>query len=138
MANLTQSSNVRLTVDDVVVGAATPLPVTVTAGGGSGGVVNHATTGLGHGTTPNLAANGVAQLTGVSTPAKWVTVQARTQNTLPVAVGAAGVAATVAGAGILLGPGESITLPCDNLQDVYYAIGAVANEGVRYVYGTGV
>jgi len=96
--------------------------------------VNHTTTGIGHGKkTVTTAGTDVAL--AASTPAKWVTVQAYRANTANIAVGAAGVDATAAtGDGVTLAPGESITLPVDNLADVF--IDATVNgEGVRFTYG---
>jgi hypothetical protein len=97
--------------------------------------VNHATTGIGHG-VKTVTTAGTDEALASSTAAKWVTIQAQTDNTSSVAVGATGVDATVAtGNGILLAPGESITLAIDNLADVY--VDALVNgEGVRYIYGT--
>lgn len=70
-----------------------------------------------------------------STRCKWVMIQAQTDNTGVIAVGASGVDATVAtGTGILLTAGSVIGLNVDNLADVF--IDATVNgEGVRYTYG---
>lgn len=99
------------------------------------GRVGHDTTGLGHGVTTVTTAGTDVVLAG-STACKWVTIQAQTDNTNKVAVGATGVDATVAtGTGIILDPGDSITILTDNLADIY--IDSLVNgEGVRYVYGT--
>lgn len=71
-----------------------------------------------------------------STSARWVVIQAQTDNTGVIAVGEAGVDATVAtGTGVALAAGESISLPCDDLANIY--IDATVNgEGVRYTYIT--
>lgn len=99
------------------------------------GKVDHSTTGLGHGVTTVTTAGTDVALAG-STAAKWVTVQAQTDNTGWIAVGATGVDATEAtGNGVLLDAGESITLPVDNLADVFID-STVNGEGVRYTYGT--
>lgn len=99
------------------------------------GKVDHTTTGVGHGVTTVTTAGTDVALAG-STAAKWVTVQAQTDNTGWIAVGATGVDATEAtGSGVLLDAGESITLPVDNLADVFID-STVNGEGVRYVYGT--
>jgi hypothetical protein len=98
------------------------------------GKLEHTTTGLGHGvTTVTTAGTDVAL--AASTAAKWVIIQAQTDNTSSVAVGATGVDATVAtGTGILLAAGEAVTLMIDNLADVF--IDSLVNgEGVRYSYG---
>jgi len=98
-------------------------------------VAEHSTTGIGHGVkTVTTAGTDVAL--AASTAAKWVTIQAQTDNTGYVAVGASGVDATPAtGTGVLLAAGESVTLPCDNLADIYVD-STVSGEGVRYVYGS--
>lgn len=72
----------------------------------------------------------------VSRNAKWVIIQAQTDNTGWIAVGAAGVDATEAtGTGVLLDAGESVTLPADDLANIYID-STVNGEGVRYTYGT--
>jgi hypothetical protein len=99
------------------------------------GKVEHTTTGIGHGVKTITAAGTDEALAG-STAAKWVTIQAQTDNTTRVAVGGTGVDATVAtGNGISLAAGETITLAVDNLADVF--VDALTNgEGVRYTYGS--
>lgn len=99
------------------------------------GKVDHSSTGIGHGVTTVTTAGTDVVLAG-STAAKWVTVQAQTDNTGWIAVGATGVDATEAtGTGVLLDAGESVTLPIDNLADVFID-STVNGEGVRYTYGT--
>lgn len=111
------------------VAAATP------AGSNIIGKVEHTTTGLGHGVKV-VAAAGTDEALAASTAAKWVTVQAQTDNTGIIAVGATGVDATVAtGTGVALASGESITLAIDNLADVFIDA-TVTGDGVRYTYGT--
>lgn len=99
------------------------------------GKVDHSSTGIGHGVTTVTTAGTDVALAG-STVAKWVTIQAQTDNLTRVAVGATGVDATIAtGNGVSLAAGESITLPVDNLADVF--VDALTNgEGVRFIYGT--
>ena len=95
----------------------------------------HTTTAVGHG-VKTVASAGTDEALASSTPAKWVTVQAQTDNSGNIAVGGPGVDATEAtGTGILLSAGESITLAVDNLMDVYIDA-SVSGEGVRYLYGT--
>lgn len=107
----------------------------LSAGAAVIGKVDHTTTGIGHGVTTVTTAGTDVALAG-STVAKWVTIQAQTDNTARVAVGATGVDATIAtGNGISLAAGDSITLPCDNLADIFVD-SLVNGEGVRYVYGT--
>lgn len=97
--------------------------------------VGHGTTAIGHG-VKTVTTAGTDVVLAASTAAKWVTVQAQTDNTGYVAVGASGVDATVAtGTGVLLAAGETITLPVDNLADVYIDA-TVSGEGVRYTYGS--
>lgn len=99
------------------------------------GDVGHDITGIGHGVKVVTTA-GTDVVLATSTAARLVIIQAQTDNTNVIAVGATGVDATVAtGTGILLNPGDTITLPVDNLADVY--IDSLVNgEGVRYTYFT--
>lgn len=95
----------------------------------------HPTTGIGHGVKV-VAAAGTDEALAASTAAKWVTIQAQTDNTDFVAVGAVGVdAAEAAGTGIMLDAGQSITIAIDNLAAVYVDA-LVSGEGVRFIYGT--
>jgi hypothetical protein len=97
--------------------------------------VGHNTTGIGHGVKV-VAAAGTDEALAASTAAKWVVIQAQTDNTGIIAVGATGVDATVAtGTGLVLSAGEKITLPIDNLADVFIDA-TVTGDGVRYTYGT--
>lgn len=99
------------------------------------GKVDHSSTGIGHGVTTVTTA-GTDVVLASSTVAKWVTIQAQTDNTGWIAVGATGVDATEAtGTGVLLDAGESVTLPIDNLADIFID-STVNGEGVRYTYGT--
>lgn len=123
------------TGNPVPITSSTPLPMTAAAGSAVIGKVDHTTTGIGHGvTTVTTAGTDVAL--AASTAAKWVMIQAQTDNTSVIAVGATGVDAVVAtGTGILLTAGAVVTLPIDNLADVF--IDSLVNgEGVRYTYGT--
>lgn len=97
--------------------------------------VDHTTTGIGHG-VKTVTSAGTDEVLAASTAAKWIVIQAQTDNTGVVAVGGSGVDATVAtGNGVALQAGESITLPIDNLADLYVDA-TVSGEGVRYIYGT--
>jgi hypothetical protein len=110
-------------------------PVQVNANGQANVAANHATTGIGHG-VKTVAAAGTDEALAASTPAKWVMIQAQTDNTGRVAIGATGVDATIAtGNGIALAAGEIATLPCDNLADLFIDA-TVTGDGVRYTYGT--
>ncbi len=101
----------------------------------TGTKVGHDVSGIGHGVKV-VATAGVDVVLASSTTCKILIIQAQTDNTNPVAVGATGVDATIAtGTGIILYPGEVITLEVDNLADVY--IDSITNgEGVRFTYLT--
>lgn len=114
---------------ETLLAAATP------AGTNTIGKVDHTSTGIGHG-VKTVTAAGTDEAIASSTPAKWLTIQAQTDNTGLIAVGASGVDATVAtGTGVLLAAGESITIPIDNLADVFIDA-TVTGDGARYTYGT--
>ena len=117
------------TTNRVDVGAALP------AGTNAIGKVGHDATGIGHGVMTVTTA-GTDLVLAASTACKMVIIQAQTDNTTGIAVGASGVDATIAtGTGVFLYPGESVTLMVDNLADVY--VDALTNgEGVRYIYFT--
>ena len=101
-----------------------PLPV----------VAGHNTTGLGHG-VKTVTTAGTDVVIAADTPAKWVEVQAQTDNTGLIAVGGSGVDATVAtGTGVILSAGERLTLLIDNLTDVYVDA-TVSGDGIRFTYG---
>jgi hypothetical protein len=107
----------------------------ISAGSAVIGKVDHTTTGIGHGVTTVTTA-GTDVILSSSTPAKWVVIQAQTDNTGLISVGATGVDATIAtGTGVALIAGDSITLPIDNLADVFID-STVNGDGVRYTYGT--
>jgi len=99
------------------------------------GNVGHDKSGVGHGVKVVTTA-GTDVVLATSTAAKVVVIKAQTDNTSAIAVGAAGVDATIAtGSGIILYAGDSITLEINNLADVY--IDSLVNgEGVRYTYLT--
>jgi len=128
---MTNSLPVTLASDEstINVTVATALPT----GTNAIGRVGHDITGIGHGVTTVTTAGTDVALAG-STAAKIVTIQAQTDNTGFIAVGATGVDATIAtGTGVLLGPGEAYTLNVDNLADVFID-STVNGEGVRYTY----
>jgi len=105
------------------------------AGTNAIGKVSHDKTGIGHGVKTVTTALSDEAL-AASTAAKVVIIQAQTDNTSAVAIGATGVDATVAtGNGILLYAGDTIVLEIDNLADVYVDA-LVSGEGVRYSYET--
>ncbi len=109
--------------------------IVLAAGSAIIGRVGHDVTGIGHGVKVVTTA-GTDVVLASSTACKVVIIQAQTDNTSVIAVGATGVDATVAtGTGILLYPGEVIVLQVDNLADVY--IDSLVNgEGCRYTYLT--
>ena len=107
--------------------------VTVTSGTVT---ANHPTTGIGNGRKVTVSA-GTAVAIASSTPAKWVTVTAETDNTGYVVVGGSAVVAALATRqGTPLGPGDSYTIPCDNLADIWID-SVVSGEGVTFDHGTG-
>lgn len=70
-----------------------------------------------------------------ATQVDWVIIQAQTDNTGVIGVGAVGVDATVAtGDGICLAAGESIGLPACDLADVFID-STVNGDGARFIYG---
>lgn len=97
------------------------------------GRVGHDITGIGHGVTTVTTAGTDVALAG-STACKRVVIQAQTDNTNVIAVGATGVDATIAtGTGVALFPGDAFELEIDNLADVF--IDSLVNgEGVRYTW----
>lgn len=109
--------------------------LSITAGTSVIGKVSHDKTGIGHGVkTVTTAGTDVALAS--STMAKVVIIQAQTDNTGVIAVGASGVDATVAtGSGVALYAGDAVSLEIDNLADVYIDA-TVSGEGVRYTYLT--
>ena len=111
------------------------LKVNSTISGSVAVQVTSSISGIGDGVTVVTTA-GTDVALAESTDCKRVTIQAQTDNTSFVAVGATGVDATeVTGTGILLGPGDAYELDIDNLADIY--IDSLVNgEGVRYTYYT--
>lgn len=109
--------------------------LSIAAGTNVIGKVSHDKTGIGHG-VKTVTTAGTDLALAASTTAKIVIIQAQTDNTSAVAVGASGVDATLAtGTGIILYAGDVITLEIDNLADVYVDA-LVSGEGVRYTYLT--
>ena len=89
---------------------------------------------IGHG-VKTVTTAGTDVVLATSLGVRWVCIQAQTDNTGVIAVGASGVDATVAtGTGVALAAGESITLPIDDLANIYID-STVNGEGVRYTYG---
>jgi len=125
------------TIDNAISGNEMQVDVVgaLPAGTNEIGKVDHAITGIGHGVkTVTTAGTDVAL--AASTACKRVTIQAQTDNTSLIAVGATGVDATIAtGTGVVLYPGDVFELEIDNLADIY--IDSLVNgEGVRYTYFT--
>lgn len=102
------------------------------------GRVGHDSTGIGHGVeTCDSAGTGQAIVTS-STPAKRVNVQAQTDNTDAIAVGASAAvdAAVATGNGLLLSAGDwSDWINVTNLNQVFFDA-LVTGEGVRFMYET--
>jgi len=68
--------------------------------------------------------------------ASIITITAETDNTGNIAVGGSTVvAATGSQRGAILGPGDSITLPVEQISDIYID-STVSGDGVTYVYFT--
>jgi hypothetical protein len=125
MAYTQPAENTRLVSGETLVDATHPLPTTA----------DHSTTGIGDGRTAVTTA-GTRVALAASTVAKWVTITAETDNTSIVVVGGATVvAALLTRRGTPLAASESITLPIDNLADIFLDA-MVSTEGVTYVYGT--
>ena len=83
-----------------------------------------------------VATAGTDEALASSTACKRVIIQAQTDNTGYIAVGNAGVDATVAtGTGVLLSAGEALDFEIDDLADVYID-STVNGEGVRFTYFT--
>lgn len=125
------------TIDNAISGSEMQVDVVAALPAGTNeiGKVDHAITGIGHGVkTVTTAGTDVAL--AASTACKRVTIQAQTDNTSLIAVGATGVDATIAtGTGVVLYPGDVFELEIDNLADIY--IDSLVNgEGVRYTYFT--
>lgn len=118
-------ANSGVDIGDVTINNTTSTPV----------FIQHNHTALGHGvTTVTTAGTDVAL--AASTACKGVVIQAQTDNTGLIAVGATGVDATIAtGTGIILNPGDSIPILTDNLADIFID-STVSGEGVRYTYYT--
>lgn len=105
------------------------------AGTNNIGKVDHVISGIGHGVkTVTTAGTDVAL--SASQACKKVVIQAQTDNTGLIAVGATGVDATIAtGTGIVLTAGDVFVLQIDNLEDIFID-STVSGEGVRYTYFT--
>lgn len=105
------------------------------AGTAALGKVGHDTTGI-VSAVKAVTSAGTAEALAGSTACKWVTIQAQTDNTGVIAVGDSGVVTTVStGDGILLEAGDTISIPIDNLADVFIDA-SVSGDGVRFMYGT--
>ena len=98
--------------------------------------VTTASTAINNGTTKVVTTAGTDVVLGGDVACKRIEIQAQTDNTGIIAVGATGVDATEAtGTGIILYPGDVMTLETDNLSDVFID-STVDGEGVRFVYFT--
>jgi len=94
-----------------------------------------AATGIGDG-VKTVTTAGTDVVLASTTACNRVIIQAQTDNTGFIAVGATGVDATVAtGTGVLLAAGEALDFNIDNLADVYID-STVSGEGVRFTYFT--
>ena len=101
---------------------------------GTVGVI-HSISGVGNGVKTVSHAGTDVALSGGAT-IKKIDIQAQTDNTGLIAVGASGVDATVSdGTGIILNAGDVYSLEIDNLAKIYIDA-TVDGEGVRYTYFT--
>ena len=74
---------------------------------------------IGHG-VKTVTTAGTDVVLASSKSAKWIIIQAQTDNTGVIAVGGSGVDGTVAtGTGVALAAGESVSLPIDDLANIY-------------------
>ena len=97
--------------------------------------IDHNITGMADG-VKTVTSAGTDVALAASTTCKKVTIQAQTDNTGLIAVGATGVDATEAtGTGIILYPGDAYEFEIDNLADVFID-SSVSGEGVRFTYFT--
>ena len=88
---------------------------------------------IGHG-VKTVATAGTDEALAGSTACKKVVIQAQTDNTGVIAVGASGVDATVAtGTGVLLEAGDILELDIANLASVYIDA-TIDGDGVRFTY----
>jgi len=93
------------------------------------------TTGLNTGRKVVTTA-GTAVALATSTTCKWVQITAETDNTDLIVVGDSGVIASLSTReGTPLYAGDTLTIPIDNLADVYID-SLVSGEGVTFLYGT--
>jgi len=118
-----------------IVGAnGSPMPSGATAGDpihvSTGGAV---ATSIGDG-RKTVSSSGTAEALAASTTVKEVTLSAELNNTGTITVGGSTVVdATATRRGNPLYPGDSVTIPTDNLAEVY--IDAEVNgDGVTYLY----
>ena len=89
---------------------------------------------IGNGATKTVAAAATPeQLTGTSTPTKWVYLRALDTNTDVVGWGGSGIADN-GGDGPQLAAGEDIFIPVSNANLLYISV-AVNGEGVAWSYG---
>lgn len=95
----------------------------------------HDVSAVGHGVETVDSAGTHQKISTTSVPAKWVIIQAQTDNTTAIAVGITGVDATIAtGTGLILYAGDwTPMLPINNLQDIWIDA-LTTGEGVRFIY----
>jgi hypothetical protein len=80
-----------------------------------------------------LTSSTALQLSTTSIPAQWVSIKARSANAGTLYVGTSTVTAdtTEATGGYPLDPGETVAVPCGNLNQVY--IRGTSGDGIAYV-----
>lgn len=112
-------------------GSATLIP----ADAANGLRVAHGVTGIGDGRKVVTTA-GTRVTLAAATTAKWAVITAETDNTGVIVVGGTGVVAALATRqGTPLYAGESVTLPCDDLNDINLD-STVSGDGVTFLYLT--
>lgn len=89
------------------------------------------------GRTVVATAGTAVQISTTSTPCRRITIQAETNNTGNIAVGASTVVAAVATArGVILAAGDAVDVYINNLDKVYID-STVNGDGVTYTYYKG-
>lgn len=123
------------TTTTLTAGGATVGNVGLVAGTADVGAVNHDVTGISSGRTVVTTA-GTRVVLAASTAAKYAIISAALANTGVVVIGGTGVVAAVATRqGIPLSAGDSVTVPCDNLNDINVDA-MVSGEAVIYGFLT--
>lgn len=80
-----------------------------------------------------LSSTSATQLLATSTPAQWAILKARAANTATIYVGKSDLTAdtTASTGGFPLDPGESVAVPCGNLNEIY--LRGTSGDGVAWI-----